>query len=222
MKHHCLNTYRGGLAWIPKRSRIRQRYAESIGDGRQVVMGVTQSWGSLEQVLPHPIPVNSVAVSSDGTRVVSGSADNSIRIWNASTGEIEQVLEGHTNAVMSVAFSRTCIVSGSRDKSVRIWNATTGEIQRILKGHSTPVKSVGFSSDGTRVVSGSEDKTIRIWNATSGEREHILEGHSGAVNSVSFSPDGTRVVSGSDDRSVRIWSACDHGGIEANVRRSFE
>jgi len=78
--------------------------------------------------------VRSVAFSGDGTRIVSGSDDNSVRVWDASTGAELTRLNGHTDYVNSVAFSSdgTRVVSGSYDKSVRVWDASTGvELMRL-------------------------------------------------------------------------------------------
>jgi WD40 repeat protein len=76
----------------------------------------------------HTDSVNSVAFSHDSTRIVSGSTDQSVRIWDASTGEEVLKLDGHTDRVNSVAFSHdgTRIVSGSDDRCVRIWDTSTG------------------------------------------------------------------------------------------------
>ena len=157
----------------------------------------------------HTRSVSSVAFSQDGSRVVSGSEDNTVRIWNATTGGVEAELKGHTDPVWSVAFSQdgSRVVSGSKDKTVRIWNATTGEVEAELKGHTVSVASVAFSQDGSQVVSGSYDNTVRIWNATTGGVEAELKGHTDSVRSVAFSQDGSRVVSGSYDETVRIWNA---------------
>ncbi|TFK18305.1 hypothetical protein FA15DRAFT_675382 [Coprinopsis marcescibilis] len=152
--------------------------------------------------------VLAVGFSSDGTRIVSGSADDSVRVWDASTGEMLKKLGGHTSSVSSVGFSRdgTRIVSGSHDKSVRVWDASTGEMLKELEGHTNWVWSVGFSRDGTRIVSGSGDKSVRVWDASTGEMLKELEGHTNSVSSVGFSSDRTRIISGSYDRSVRVWT----------------
>ncbi|KAE9385107.1 WD40 repeat-like protein, partial [Gymnopus androsaceus JB14] len=159
--------------------------------------------------------VKSVAFSPDGTRIVSGSGDKTVRIWDANTGaQIGDPLHGHDNWVSSsVAFSPdgTRIVSGSGDKTVRIWDANTGaQIGDPLHGHDNWVSSVAFSPDGTRIVivSGSSDETVRIWDANTGAQiGDLLHGHDDTVFSVAFSPDGTRIVSGSGDKTVRIWDA---------------
>ena len=166
-----------------------------------------------QNLLPgHTDSVLSVAVSPDGGRIVSGSDDSTVRIWDAQTGEpIGQPLQGHTDRVLSVAVSPDGgrIVSGSADRTVRIWDAQTGEpIGQPLQGHTDRVLSVAVSPDGGRIVSGSADSTVRIWDAQTGEPiGQPLQGHTDSVLSVAVSPDGGRIVSGSADRTVRIWDA---------------
>ncbi|GBG35267.1 Guanine nucleotide-binding protein subunit beta-2-like 1, partial [Hondaea fermentalgiana] len=123
--------------------------------------------------------------------------------WNATSGEEQHVLKGHSGYVNSVAIQGDTIVSGSDDGTVRIWNATSCEEQHVLKGHSRTVWSVAIQGD--TIVSGSYDNTVRIWNATSGEEQHVLKGHSSWVRSVAIQ--GDTIVSGSLDKTVRIWNA---------------
>jgi WD40 repeat protein len=168
--------------------------------------------------------VTSVAYSSDGLRIVSGSDDKTVPIWDAISGTIQHTLEGHTSEVNSVAFSSDGlrIVSGSDDNTVRIWDAISGTVQHTLEGHTFPVNSVAFSCDGLRIVSGSSDKTVRIWDAISGTIQHNLKGpsHTGGVYSVAFSSDGLRIVSCSDDSTVRIWDA-NTGKIQHILQQYF-
>ena len=109
--------------------------------------------------------MTSVGFSSDGTRIVSGSNDMSVRVWDASTVAELGIPNGHSAIVFSVAFSSnsTRIVSGSDDRFVRLWDASTGKELRRLEGHSDHVYSVAFSGDGTRIVSGSSDNSVRVW-----------------------------------------------------------
>jgi len=159
--------------------------------------------------LQHNGLVSSVALSSDGTRIVSGSSDQSVRVWDALTGAELMALNGHTDWVTSIAFSSdgTRIVSGSSDQSVRVWDALTGAELMALNGHTDWVTSVAFSSDGTRIVSGSSDQSVWVWDALTGAELTALNSHTGSVTSVAFSNDGTRIVSGSKDQSVRVWDA---------------
>ena len=161
----------------------------------------------------HTSSVNlSVSFSSNGKRIVSASRDNTIRIWDAETGQqIGQPLEGHTGWVYFASFSPDGkrVVSASRDNTIRLWDAETGQqIGQPLEGHTSSVESASFSSDGKRIVSASTDKTIRIWNTETGQQiGQSLEGHTDWVNSVSFSPDGKRIVSASVDHTIRLWDA---------------
>ena len=92
-----------------------------------------------------------------GTRIVSGSSDKTVRVWDADRGvQIGSPLHGHTNQVRSVAFSPdgTRIVSGSDDETVGVWDADRCvQIGSPLHGHTDWVRSVAFSPDGTRIVS---------------------------------------------------------------------
>ncbi|KIK58309.1 hypothetical protein GYMLUDRAFT_102638, partial [Collybiopsis luxurians FD-317 M1] len=156
--------------------------------------------------------VNSIGVSGNGERIVSGCYDTAVRVWNARTGApIGEPLQGHTNLVWSVTFSPDGkrIVSGSEDNTVRIWDAETRAlIGDPLQGHTNSVLSVAFSPNGKQIVSSSWDKTVRIWNAETGAPiGEPLQGHTQSVWSAAFSPDGKRVVSCSLDETVRIWDA---------------
>ncbi len=157
----------------------------------------------------HSDSVNSVSFSPDGSRIVSGSSDNSIKLWDAATGAELRTLTGHSDSVLSVSFSPdgSRIVSGSSDKTIKLWDAATGAELRTLTGHSDSVNSVSFSPDGARIVSASNDNTIKVWDAATGAELRTLTGHSENVWSVSFSPDEARIVSGSLDGTIKVWDA---------------
>jgi len=93
--------------------------------------------------------VFSVAISSDITKIVTGSDDMTVKVWNLETEKEIRTLEGHTSGVRSVAISSdiTKIVTGSDDMTVKVWNLETGEEIRTLKGHTSGVNSVAISSD---------------------------------------------------------------------------
>ncbi|RYH07702.1 WD40 repeat domain-containing protein, partial [archaeon] len=105
----------------------------------------------------HDAYVTSVCISPDGSRIVSGSWDKTIKIWDASSGECVQTLRGHDNRVTSVCISPdgSRIVSGSWDETIKIWDASSGECVQTLRGHDNRVTSVCISPDGSRIVSGS-------------------------------------------------------------------
>ncbi|AGX86377.1 WD40 repeat domain-containing protein [Candidatus Symbiobacter mobilis] len=151
-----------------------------------------------------------VAYSPDGKVLASGSADNTVRLWDVATRKpLGEPLRGHEDIVSSVAFSPDgkVLASGSLDKTVRLWDVATREpLGEPLRGHEADVKSVAFSPDGKVLASGSDDKTVRLWDvATRKPLGEPLRGHEAEVSSVAFSPDGKVLASGSWDKTVRLW-----------------
>ena len=155
----------------------------------------------------HSGPVSAVALSADGRTVVSGSYDNSIKVWDVNSGDCLRTLDGHSNWVNAVALSadgRT-VVSGSYDNSIKVWDLNSGDCLRTLGGHSSGVSAVALSADGRTVVSGSSDNSIKVWDLNSGDFLRTLDGHSSGVNTVALSADGRTVVSGCLDNAVKVW-----------------
>jgi WD40 repeat protein len=157
----------------------------------------------------HAEIVHSVAYSPDCKRIVSGSDDYTVKVWDADKGKEVLTLKGHTSGLRSVAYrpDGKRIVSGSMDKTLKVWDAETGKELLTLKGHTSHVRSVAYRPDGKRIVSGSMDKTLKVWDAETGKVVLTLKGHTGGVTSVGYSQEGNRIVSASDDYTVKVWDA---------------
>jgi WD40 repeat protein len=153
--------------------------------------------------------VSSAAFSSDGTRIVSVSgtypSENTIKLWDAASGQPIRSFEGHTDRVNSVVFSPegTRLLSGSWDGTIKLWDVDTGKLMRSFEGAGL-VNSVAFSLDGSRVASGSSfPEDLKLWDTATGQIIRTVQ-RGGSVSSVAFSPDGRRVVSATDGWSTTI------------------
>nr|CAI5850626.1 unnamed protein product [Callosobruchus analis] len=136
-----------------------------------------------------------------GNRIVSGSDDNTLKVWSATTGKCLRTLVGHTGGVWSSQMSGSIIISGSTDRTLKVWDADTGVCLHTLYGHTSTVRCMHLH--GKKVVSGSRDATLRVWDIETGDNLHVLVGHLAAVRCVQY--DGKFVVSGAYDYTVRVW-----------------
>lgn len=140
-------------------------------------------------------------IQFDENKVISGSRDRSIKIWDMRTGECRRTLMGHTASVLCLQYDDRFIISGSSDATIIQWDIETGKIMRTLYGHSESVLNLRFS--GNYIVSCSKDRTVRIWDVEKGVTLRVLRGHRAAVNAVQFKDN--RVVSASGDRTIKLW-----------------
>jgi WD40 repeat protein len=123
------------------------------------------------------------------------------------------VLNGHTGAVESVAFSPAggLLASASSDRTIRFWKATAGAHYPL--GHPLraggPLYSAAFAADGQTLASGGFDKVI-LWNVPRRTQERVLPYDGGAVTSVAFSDRGQTFAAGGSDGTVLLWNSVTH------------
>ncbi|KAK9695871.1 hypothetical protein K7432_012761 [Basidiobolus ranarum] len=140
-------------------------------------------------------------IQFDEAKIVSGSRDHTIKIWDIHSGCCISTFRGHTASVLCLQYDDEIIVSGSSDSSVIVWDVTSGEIIRVLTGHTEPVLNLSF--DKKHIVTCSKDRSIRVWDRATGALLRTLTGHRIAVNAVQFK-DGI-IVSASGDRTIMMW-----------------
>jgi WD40 repeat protein len=166
----------------------------------------------------HSRTISSLSWSHDSNKIVSGSWDTTIKIWNGKSLELLKTLNGHSDTVWSVSWNHDgrLIASGSGDKTIKIWDSSGYKLQ-TLRGHSDWVQSVAWNHNSSKIVSGSNDETIKVWHWTKStfylwngrmtwKILKTLKCHS-RVFSVSWNHDGSRILSGSWDHQIKIWDS---------------
>ncbi len=162
----------------------------------------------------HTDAVKSVAFAPDGSCVVSGADDRSVRVWDVQSGRELRRFARHTNGVAGVAVSPdgTQVLSAGRDQTLRLWSLRNGEELRQFTVPRGLVLSAAFAPDGQHAVSGHFDTLARLWEVETGRELRRLQGHRQMVTAVAFTRGGQRVLSASQDQTLRLWDL--EGGWE--------
>ena len=177
------------------------RYA-LCGNSTDVITNTVQTLSG------HTDSVNSVSWSPDGKYIASGSHDETIKIWNTTTGACMLTLMDSISCIGSVSWSPDGkhIASSCDNGIIKIWDVRTGNRIHTLIGDTNNVDLVSWSPDG-KSIAGASYEDIIIWDTTTGACMHNLMGKTGSIQSISWSPDNMYIASCSFDKTVKIWSA---------------
>jgi WD40 repeat protein len=176
---------------------------EHIVYWRNVVIGNT---GKL-LFLGHTKNILSIDIDKTNNTVISGSADATIKLWDANTGVEMKTLDHHNGTVYEVEFSPLGhqFASCSSDSTILIWGVDSHKIIQSLEGHEGVPKTINYHPSGNFLACGSSNSKIYIWDLNTFLIVNILEGHTSIVTKIDFSDDGNRLISGASDDKVIIW-----------------
>lgn len=184
------------------------------GNGETVSLWSVQAQVALGQrLIDHQERVLTTTVSPDSQLIASAGgldADNGIRLWDAETNTLQEVLNQHQQPVTSMAFSPSgaYLASGSADQTVIVWSLENSRIYGTIQV-TDAVFSVAYSPSGDLLAIGDNDGKITLWDisGTPEEWQNVatFSDHTDRVVGLAFNADGTLLASGSRDRSVRLW-----------------
>ncbi|MBE9069533.1 NACHT domain-containing protein [Leptolyngbya cf. ectocarpi LEGE 11479] len=154
----------------------------------------------------HTNQIWAISLTAHGKMMASGSLDQTVRLWNLETGQLQQTIRGHNHEILcnTVSSDGQYVISGSSDRTIRVWHRTTGKLVRTLRGHQNWVLTLAVHPTRPLLASGSSDGTVRLWNLETGTPQ-LLEKCGSWIWSLQFSPDGETLVSGSFDQTLRLW-----------------
>jgi WD40 repeat protein len=201
----------GDCYWDISQSRDGKCLFFACGDGTARIINL---FTGKEVILRGHTSFVRCIIQGEGTDVLTGSWDSTIRRWNSTTGECVMIYEG-TGWVYSILYDEATkrIFSASSDKTIIVWNGDTGEKVGVIEGHRRLVRSL-VRVNATTIASGSasgmpssesDDETIKLWDiATLVCIKTMRVG--GYPCSVAATSDGQYLISGSLDRKVEVWS----------------
>jgi WD40 repeat protein len=193
-------------------------------DGRTVAAGsihrtlaVSDAGGKgLYRRHEHSDSVTAVAWSADGTVLATGSADATVKLWNAKSGTTISTIYSIRSTVTAMAFSPDSkyLAVAAVDLSIRVFRLSDGVLVKMMFGHTKPIEALAFHPNGWLFASGSRDGTVGLWNAAKGIGNVRIESSSRPISCVAFSPDGMRLAAGGQDKTVRLWEVAVKEGAE--------
>eukprot|EP00932_Pfiesteria_piscicida_P005109 SRR837773.15017.p2 GENE.SRR837773.15017~~SRR837773.15017.p2 ORF type:complete len:500 (+),score=199.75 SRR837773.15017:37-1536(+) len=188
------------------------RIATGGVDG-QVIVFDAQKEKLAQKMTGHQKKVVTVAMHSQREVVISGSADNTARVWANTSGDwrgaytCATVVRKHSGEVSDVSIHPLgdYFSTASRDKSWALHDLTQGRVVRHVQDLASPYGCMHFHPDGLILAGGCEDKTVNVWDIKEQKIVATLSGHEGEVDTLSFSNNGYYLATGSRDGAVKLW-----------------
>jgi WD40 repeat protein len=175
------------------------------------------TWHLQQTIEAHGDWVRCLSFTPDGTKLVSGSFDKTIKLWQADTGKLVHTFTDSLKGVFALAVSPDgkLLASGSWDETIALWDLESGNCIQHLTQHQSSVRSLAISPDSKTLVSGSFDRTIVLWQLPAGTVQTTIADLE-PIAAISLSTNGKFFVSTGDDGSIKLWSLATGAAIGAS------
>jgi WD40 repeat protein len=165
------------------------------------------TWNLQQTISAHSDWVRCLSFTPDSLKLVSGSFDKTIKLWQLDTGTEIYTLGERLKGVFALAVSPDgqLLASGSWDETIELWNLETGSLLYNLSQHKASVRALAIAPDSKTLISGSFDQTIVLWSLPDGTVTKTIVDRE-PIAAITLNADGTFVASTGDDGIVKIWS----------------
>jgi WD40 repeat protein len=165
------------------------------------------TWNLQQTIAAHSDWVRCLSFTPDGTKLVSGSFDKTIKLWQLATGTAIHTLAEHPKGVFALAVSPDgrLLASGSWDDTIKLWNLESGTLLHNLVKHTASVRSLAIAPDSQTLISGSFDRTIELWQIPDGIPTQTIAARD-PISAIALSADGKFLASTGDDGKIELWS----------------
>ncbi len=158
-----------------------------------------------------------VAINPNENEFAVGFSDFSIKIYDGETYQLKRTLNGHSNSVFALSYSKDgkCLISGGRDAMLKVWDVENDfDLLHDIAAHSLHINTIVFNTENTLLATGSMDKTIKIWDAQTFKLLKVIDkarnqSHSTSVNKLLWL-DNQTLASVSDDKMTMLWEVKDN------------
>ncbi|KAJ1935738.1 Ski complex subunit Rec14 [Linderina macrospora] len=221
-------------SWIPGQHRLA-----TAGSDEVVKIWDVQSGECTQQLASSNYAITSLDVNKQGTRMVTSSMDNKMRVWDISTlssGQVQStpMLEIDVGAINAwkarfvgettvygdddTASTRSEMIASSTDKGkVRLWSVDKGTlISELSTSRPNFMYALAASPNGALVACAGVGSSVYVFDTVTGSLVSTFAGHSDTVRSVSFSSDSGLLISASDDKQIQVHDVR-HGSAVATM-----
>ncbi|ACK71013.1 WD-40 repeat protein [Gloeothece citriformis PCC 7424] len=180
---------------------------------------VSSNWTCIHTLTEHTDAVSSLKISVDRKIILSGSWDQTLKVWELSRGNLLSTLNAHSQGILAVVWtgyqgSNYTFASGSFDQTIKLWSLSERnndyfniELTEMLTAHTGSVHALASAPNYQLLVSGSYDQTLKQWDIETGEMIASSLDSLGAIYAVALDPQGQLIASAGGDGKVVLWEA---------------